>query len=120
MADAIAAGNAALIVHGIDYNHNGIYDNVLDRSELNNSLPGEATAPAPDVPPIAKGPATPAAIVGILSVPDVLRVSTDELRKHCRQQGMETLREAGLKALFSGITTIEEVVRETVLEEESN
>jgi Skp family chaperone for outer membrane proteins len=32
--------------------------------------------PAPDVPPIAKGPATPAAIVGILSVPDVLRVST--------------------------------------------
>ena len=47
-------------------------------------------------------------------------VSTDELRKHCRQQGMETLREAGLKALFSGITTIEEVVRETVLEEESN
>ena len=47
-------------------------------------------------------------------------VSTDELRKHCRQQGMETLREAGLKALFSGITTIEEVVRETVLEEENN
>ncbi|MBS0638533.1 MAG: OmpH family outer membrane protein [Acetobacteraceae bacterium] len=32
--------------------------------------------PAPDVPPIAKGPATPAAIIGILSVPDVLRVST--------------------------------------------
>jgi len=45
-------------------------------------------------------------------------VSTDELRKHCRQQGMETLREAGLRALFSGVTTIEEVVRETVLEEE--
>jgi len=46
-------------------------------------------------------------------------VSTDELRKHCRQQGMETLREAGLRALFSGITTIEEIVRETVLEEEA-
>ncbi len=45
-ADAIRAGNAAVIVHGIDYNHNGFYDNVLDRSELNNSLPGEATAPA--------------------------------------------------------------------------
>src|SRR5712692_2206329 len=45
-------------------------------------------------------------------------VSTDELRKHCRQQGMETLREAGLRALFSGITTIEEIVRETVLEED--
>ncbi len=35
-----------MIVHGIDYNHNGLYDNVLDRSDLNNSLPGEATAPA--------------------------------------------------------------------------
>nr|WP_294509199.1 OmpH family outer membrane protein [uncultured Rhodopila sp.] len=32
--------------------------------------------PAPEIPPIPKGPATPAAIVGILSVPDVLRVST--------------------------------------------
>jgi hypothetical protein len=32
---------------------------------------------------------------------------------------METLREAGLRALFSGVTTIEEVVRETVLEEEA-
>jgi serine/threonine protein kinase len=46
VADAIRAGNAAMIVHGIDYNHNGFYDNVLDRSDLNNSLPGEATAPA--------------------------------------------------------------------------
>jgi serine/threonine protein kinase len=46
VADAIRAGNAVVVVHGIDYNHNGIYDNVLDRSELNNSLPGEATAPA--------------------------------------------------------------------------
>jgi Skp family chaperone for outer membrane proteins len=32
--------------------------------------------PAPEIPPIPKGPATPAAIVGILSVQDVLRVST--------------------------------------------
>jgi Skp family chaperone for outer membrane proteins len=32
--------------------------------------------PAPEIPPIPKGPATPAAIVGILSVPDVLRIST--------------------------------------------
>jgi hypothetical protein len=46
IADAIAAGNAVMVVHGIDYNHNGIYDNVLDRSELNKGLPGEATAPA--------------------------------------------------------------------------
>jgi Skp family chaperone for outer membrane proteins len=32
--------------------------------------------PAPEVPAVPKGPATPAAIIGILSVPDVLRVST--------------------------------------------
>ncbi|HXD58913.1 MAG TPA: serine/threonine-protein kinase [Thermoleophilaceae bacterium] len=43
---AIKAGKAVIIVHGIDYNGNGIYDNVLDRSELKRSLPGEATAPA--------------------------------------------------------------------------
>jgi type IV pilus assembly protein PilB len=41
--------------------------------------------------------------------------STDQLRTACWGQGMTTLREAGLKALFSGVTTIEEVVRETVL-----
>jgi serine/threonine protein kinase len=46
IAGAIRAGNAVIVVHGIDYNHNGIYDDVLDRSELNHSLPGEATAPA--------------------------------------------------------------------------
>jgi hypothetical protein len=46
VAAAIRANNAIVVVHGIDYNHNGIYDNVLDRSELNRSLPGEATAPA--------------------------------------------------------------------------
>jgi Skp family chaperone for outer membrane proteins len=32
--------------------------------------------PAPEVPPLQRGPTPPAAIVGILSVPDVLRVST--------------------------------------------
>jgi type IV pilus assembly protein PilB len=42
--------------------------------------------------------------------------STDELRNACRRQGMTTLRESGLKALYAGLTTIEEVVRETVLE----
>jgi type IV pilus assembly protein PilB len=43
--------------------------------------------------------------------------STDQLRTACWGQGMTTLREAGLKALFSGVTTIEEVVGETVLED---
>lgn len=46
VAAAIRNGNAVIVVHGIDYDHNGIYDNILDRSELNSSLPGEATAPA--------------------------------------------------------------------------
>jgi hypothetical protein len=35
-----------IVVHGIDYNGNGIYDDVPERSELNSSLSGEATAPA--------------------------------------------------------------------------
>ncbi len=43
----------------------------LTQQQLQMQLP-----PAPEIPPIQKGPATPAAIVGILSVPDVLRVST--------------------------------------------
>ena len=46
IAGAIRAGNAVIIVHGVDYNGNGIYDNVLDRSDLKRSLPGESTAPA--------------------------------------------------------------------------
>jgi len=32
--------------------------------------------PAPDIPPIPKGPPTPAAIIGVVSIPDALRLST--------------------------------------------
>ncbi len=39
--------------------------------------------------------------------------STDAIRTVSREQGMRTLREAGLLAIFDGKTTIEEVVRET-------
>jgi hypothetical protein len=46
IVNAIKAHDAVIVVHGIDYNNNGIYDNVLDRSELNSAFPGEATAPA--------------------------------------------------------------------------
>jgi type IV pilus assembly protein PilB len=42
--------------------------------------------------------------------------STDQLRSACRKMGMTTLREAGLKAIFNGHTTIDEVVRETIEE----
>lgn len=43
--------------------------------------------------------------------------SVDEMRNLARSQGMTTLREAGLKLIFDGITTIDEVVRETVMED---
>ena len=46
MASYIRENNAVLVVHGIDYNGNGLYDGTLDRSDLNRSIPGEATAPA--------------------------------------------------------------------------
>jgi serine/threonine protein kinase len=46
VAQAIRAGDAVVVVHGIDYDHNGLYDNILDRSDLKSSLPGESTAPA--------------------------------------------------------------------------
>ena len=42
---------------------------------------------------------------------------TDEIRDVARNQGMTTLREAGLKLIFDGLTTIDEIVRETVMED---
>ncbi len=44
--------------------------------------------------------------------------STDQLRASARRSGMMSLREAGLRAIFEGQTTIDEVVRETVMEDE--
>ncbi|MBM3997243.1 MAG: pilus assembly protein PilB [Planctomycetes bacterium] len=44
--------------------------------------------------------------------------STDQLRENCRKHGMETLREAGLQAIYNGSTTIEEIVRETALDDD--
>jgi type IV pilus assembly protein PilB len=42
--------------------------------------------------------------------------SVDEIRNLSRAQGMVSLRESGLKLIFDGVTTIDEVVRETVTE----
>ena len=42
--------------------------------------------------------------------------STDQMRETCRKHGMSTLREAGLRAIHLGITTIDEIVRETVVD----
>lgn len=43
-------------------------------------------------------------------------LSIDDMRNLARTKGMTTLREAGLKLIFDGVTTIDEVVRETVME----
>ena len=42
--------------------------------------------------------------------------STDELRERARGFGMVPLRDAGMDAVYAGTTTVEEVVRETILE----
>ena len=46
VVDNLRNGTAVLVVHGIDYNGNGTYDGVLGASELDPSLPAEATDPA--------------------------------------------------------------------------
>jgi type IV pilus assembly protein PilB len=62
-------------------------------------------------------------IYELLNVTDDIRdliaanAATDEIRNVARGQGMTTLREAGLKLIFDGVTTIDEVVRETVMED---
>ncbi len=43
--------------------------------------------------------------------------NVDDIRNFARGQGMTTLREAGLKLIFDGVTTIDEVVRETIMED---
>ena len=48
----------------------------------------------------------------------IANASTEELRAAARKYSMSTLREAGLRALYAGVTTVEEVVRETVMEDE--
>jgi type IV pilus assembly protein PilB len=47
----------------------------------------------------------------------VRHASTQLLRAESKKRGMRTLREGGILSIFDGITTIEEVVRETIVEE---
>ena len=42
--------------------------------------------------------------------------STEELRDAAQRAGMKTLRQAGLEKIYEGVTTVEEVVRETTIE----
>ena len=47
----------------------------------------------------------------------IKHASTQILRLEAKKRGMRTLRQSGLLAIYDGVTTIEEVVRETIMEE---
>jgi type IV pilus assembly protein PilB len=47
----------------------------------------------------------------------IKHASTQILRVEAKKRGMRTLRQSGLMAIYDGITSIEEVVRETIMEE---
>ena len=62
-------------------------------------------------------------IYEIMTLDDEMRdmiikhASTQLLRIEAKKRGMRTLRECGLIAIFDGVTTLEEVVRETIVDE---
>ena len=62
-------------------------------------------------------------IFEIMYLDDLLRdlilheSSTNVIREEAKKRGMRTLRDAGLIAIYDGVTTIEEVVRATVTEQ---
>jgi len=62
------------------------------------------------------------ALFEIMTIDDEIRelimsgASTQVLRNQGRKRGMRTLRDSGLLTIFDGITTIDEVVRETMTE----
>lgn len=63
------------------------------------------------------------ALFEIMTMDDEMRelvmneASTAVLRNSARKKGMRSLRESGLMAIYEGLTTIDEVVRETIEEE---
>ena len=76
----------------------------------------------------ARSATTPATRAGmgiyeLLVMNDTLRemvvaeASLDDFRNACRKFGMRTLREAGMKMIHDGITSIEEILRETMLDD---
>ncbi len=64
------------------------------------------------------------ALFEIMGMDDEMRemimknANTTLLRAHARKRGMRSLRESGMLAIYDGQTTIDEVVRETLSEEE--
>jgi type IV pilus assembly protein PilB len=63
------------------------------------------------------------AIFEIMNIEDTIRdlvmqhASSNALRDAARKRGMRTLRESGLLAIYDGLTTIEEVVNQTIVED---
>jgi type IV pilus assembly protein PilB len=63
------------------------------------------------------------ALFEVMTMDDEMRemimrqASTNTLREHARKIGMRTMRESGLLSIYDGVTTIDEVVRETIAEE---
>ncbi len=45
VADSVTSGESVVVIHGVDHNHNGTYDGDA-KSDLDPSLPAEATDPA--------------------------------------------------------------------------
>jgi type IV pilus assembly protein PilB len=64
------------------------------------------------------------AIFEIMTMDDTMRemvmknANTAVLRRYARQRGMRSLRESGMMAIYEGLTTVDEVLRETLSEEE--
>jgi type IV pilus assembly protein PilB len=64
------------------------------------------------------------ALFEIMVMDDTMRemvmknANTTALRRYARQRGMRSLRETGLLAIYDGQTTIDEVVRETIGEDD--
>jgi type IV pilus assembly protein PilB len=64
------------------------------------------------------------ALFEIMGMDDEMRelvmqqANTTALRAHARRRGMRSLRESGLLSIYEGQTTIDEVVRETISEED--
>ena len=46
IAESVREGEGVLVIHGVDYNRNGMYDFGAGVSELDSKLPAEATDPA--------------------------------------------------------------------------
>lgn len=64
------------------------------------------------------------AIFEIMTMDDEMRdlimkqANTTALRRHSRKRGMRSLRECGMMGIYEGLTTIDEVVRETMSDED--